>query len=75
MVKYDIKIPRDRHWDSLWEEIRLQGPITYPYDIDLYLKRYNGRTYLDDEFLALKVIKGIEFKTEEDLTFFKLKFN
>jgi len=75
MIRYDIKIPRDPHWDGLWEEIEKNEKVTFPYDIDAYLKKYKGKVYMDPGFKELTVIKGIEFRTEEDLTYFKLKFN
>jgi len=75
MIRYYIKTPDDPHWDSLWEEIEKDGPITHPFDIDSYLKKYNGKVYDDPFYRMLKVVQGIEFETEEDLTYFKLKFN
>ena len=76
MVRYQIK-NSDPHWDALWNEILVHedGKIEYPYDIDSYLRRYRGRTYIDQQFTELKVVQGIEFDTEEDLVYFKLKFN
>lgn len=77
MIRYEFKIPEDIHWNALWEAIALveNMEIEYPYDVDKFLKKYNGKTYLDEGYIVLKVIKGIEFKTEEDLLVFKLKFN
>lgn len=75
MAKYEIKNPDDLYWDSLWKAIEKDGEVKHPYDIDSYLKKYNGKVYLDESYGLLKVVKGIEFKTDEDLTFFKLKFN
>ena len=75
MIRYDIKIPHDPHWDGLWNEIEKDGPVRRPYNIDAYLKQYNCKVYDDPDYGVLKVVQGIEFETEEDLTYFKLKFN
>lgn len=75
MVRYDIKIPYDAHWEAMWEEIeRLHSPIKHPFDIDSFLRKYNGKIYQDPGYLDLRIIKGIEFKSEEDLMLFKLRF-
>lgn len=75
MITYDIKIPDDSHWDALCEELdKINSQQIYPDDIDSYLEKYNGITYFDESFIELRVIKGIKFKTEEDLVYFKLRF-
>jgi hypothetical protein len=76
MVRYQIKRGiEDPHWNALWIEIEKDGPVRHPYDLDSYLKKYNGRVYLDSSYLDLKVIDGIEFRSTEDLVIFKLKFS
>lgn len=75
MIRYDIKIPNDSHWESLWRDIQKDGPVKHPFDVDGYIRKYNAKTYLDPLYQHIGVIKGIEFKTEEDLLYFKLKFN
>ncbi len=75
MIRYELKIPHDCHWDSLWDEMEVSDNSKFPNYVDAYLKKYNGRVYLDEDYTELKVVKGIEFKTTEDLLFFKLKFN
>ena len=67
----------DVHWNSMWADIELKenGMINYPYDLNTYLQPLNGRTVHDTRYEYIRPIMGIEFDSEEDLLFFKLKFN
>jgi len=76
MIRYELKGSNDPHWNAFWEEVlMIEGEIEYPVALDKHLKKYKGKIYFDPTYQVLQVTKGIEFSTEEDLLFFKLKFN
>lgn len=76
MVRYDLKFPGDPHWDALWKHIEHQnGAVCHSKNIDVFLALYNGKSYCFPKNSGIKIIHGIEFDTEEDLIYFKLKFS
>jgi hypothetical protein len=76
MARYYLKIPDDVHWAGMWAEIgKIDKKLKHPYDIDGFLKQYKGKTFNDPGFDHIKIIQGIDFETEENLLYFKLKFN
>lgn len=75
MIRYEITFPEDIHWERMWSKIEKDhGSIKYPFDIDGFLRKYRGKVFMDDRYEMLSVIRGIEFKSEEDLVVFKLTF-